>query len=74
MATIKKCDICGKAYEGKKSVLFGSDVYSSSISVTDYGDYNGCATFKNYELCPTCMNDIMSHIRNLVESYKNEQH
>lgn len=72
MATMKKCDACGKVYEGYKSRLLGNDVYSSSVSITDYGDYSGSATFKHYELCPSCMKCILDSIDVLMYLHKGE--
>lgn len=72
MATMKKCDVCGKVYEGHKSKILSSDIYSSSVSVTDYGDYSGGATFKTYEMCPSCMKYILDSIDVLMHLHKGE--
>lgn len=65
MANVKKCDFCGAIYEGKKSVLMSNDTYSSSLSLTNHGDYSGAAVFEHYELCPKCMNHVVSCINSI---------
>lgn len=65
MAVAKRCDRCGKFYEGKRSnqckiVQDGEDFYINSIRI---GDWNALAKNWNnlasgYDICADCMKEI----------------
>ena len=67
MANIKKCDICGKIFEGR-ALLFGHDAISSGVRVSDYGDYSEKyePVYDTYDTCPACTN----YIKNVIERMK----
>jgi hypothetical protein len=66
MANIKKCDICGKIFEGR-AMLFGHDVASSRVTVTDYGDYSEKydPVYNSYDTCPHCTSQIQTVIKRM---------
>lgn len=65
MAVAKRCDRCGKYYEGKRSnqckiVQDGEDFYINSVRI---GDWNALAKNWNnlasgYDICADCMKEI----------------
>lgn len=68
MANVKKCDVCGRVYAGKKDIV--GDIMSSYISIVDYKTYsNDDETQRvHYDTCPCCM----TRIRNFITSIQIE--
>ena len=69
MAVAKRCDRCGKYYEGKRSnqckiVQDGEDFYINSVRI---GDWNALAKNWNnlasgYDICADCMKEIAAFL------------
>ena len=69
MADIKKCDICGRIYQGGAH-HFISGTYSSRVTVSDYGDYTSAEnhTYDGFDTCPTCT----TRVRNFITAIRVE--
>ena len=67
MADIKKCDICGRIYQGGEH-QFSSGTYSSSVSITDYDDYTSIEkrTYDRFDTCPTCTTRVQKFIASMM--------
>ena len=74
MANAKKCDRCGKFYDGNTRFpadqygllsLTNGDIYIESVMTMTTGGYH----YKNYDLCDDCIEDFKKFIngRKLVE-------
>ena len=67
MAKAKKCDRCGKYYDGNTRfpVDQHGDIYIESVMTMTTGGYH----YKNYDLCDDCIKDFKKFItgRKLAE-------
>lgn len=72
MADIKKCDICGRIYQGGEH-QFISGTYSSSVTISDYDDYTSIEkhTYDRFDTCPTCTTRVKKFIASMMIEAEN---
>lgn len=65
MANVKKCDVCGRVYAGKKDMV--GDIMSSYINIVDHKTYSDDDEIQrvHYDTCPCCMTRIRNFITSL---------
>lgn len=65
MADAKKCDRCDRLYEFYEGIDFGNGglKYNYLQLFTTHG-----STYKTYDLCPTCMTQMIAFLNNHKES------